>query len=242
VNIGEEGDAGIPTWHDPGVSRFHSTDADRTDGADPTEASEMSGSSTSPTKRPSATPSSSKRNPRKRIRDESPKESTTDMLLRMLMEDRAENKRVRQEDREMMKSWMSNIMPQVCAGIARDIFVNMHAANPTPMQMIAPSLGQSQQLLIGSQPHASVDCQRQPLQLSGNPSTAGTSTDQSPAVNTSESAAQHTNEDESLVDTKEIPNQVEKSREGCSQSPPRLPINSIRVDQYRFRLSLTVCN
>ena len=65
--------------------------------------------------------------------------SKTDLLMEMLLQDREDNRQARQEDRDMMKSFLTDTMPGLVAGIAKEVFNTMRMANVTPLQMIEPS-------------------------------------------------------------------------------------------------------
>ena len=53
--------------------------------------------------------------------------------MEMLLQDRDDNRRARQEDRDMMKSFLTDTMPGLVTGIAKEVFNTMRMVNVTPL-------------------------------------------------------------------------------------------------------------
>ena len=185
------------------------------------DASQFRGSSALIGERLNVTPSSTRRDPRKRQRMESPKEkSKTNLLMEMLLQDREDNRRARQEDRDMMKSFLTDTMPGLVVGIAKEVFNTMRMANVTPLQMIEPSPS-SQQLRLAGHAHGSSDSAKQTPRGSKNPSLGTTSSDPSVSASTPESVEERNDMEleAAEVDVTPVANQVEdaipESQLGC---------------------------
>ena len=120
----------------------------------------------------------------------------------------------------MMKSFLTDTMPGLVVGIAKEVFNTMRMANVMPLQMIEPSPS-SQQLRLASHAHGSSDSAKEMPRGSRNPSSGTTLSDPGVSASTPESVKERNDMEleAAEVDVTPIADQVEdaipKSQPGC---------------------------